>query len=185
MKVGNQYIIPYKGLKEGNHTFSFQINEKFFEEYSVLNVSTGKLEAEVVLIKHSNFLELELGLSGTVELICDRCLENFDFPINYFGMLLVKFKEEEEEPDENVIFLHPNEDLLDLSQFLFDCIGLSIPIQKFHPEDNDGNPSCNSEMLNILYNHSHYNDESDEQEEQIDPRWSKLKDLLKDENKKQ
>jgi len=175
LKVGNQYIIPFAGLKEGQHSFEFVLDNMFFEENTVLEIPTGQLKADVLISKKTSFLELDVTLTGNVDLQCDRCLEYFSFPINYSGKLFVKFKEEIEEPDDEIIFLHPNSDMLDLKQYFFDCVGLSIPIQKFHPENKKGFPGCDQEVLNLLNTYSH-----SKQNGEIDPRWSKLNDLLKD-----
>jgi uncharacterized protein len=179
LKVGNQYIIPFKGLKEGKHNFQFQIKKKFFEENETLEIPDGLLDVDVILSKKSTFLFLEISIRGEIEMVCDRCLEVFRDTLNYVGQLYVKFKEEPEEPDENVMFLHPNEDSLDLSQYLFDSIGLSIPIQRVHPVNADGEPGCNKDMLSILNEHNSKNTDN----EVKDPRWLKLKDLLNDGNK--
>lgn len=179
MKLVNQYIIPFKGLKEGEHEFDFQIENAFFEENSSLGIHSGKLTANVLLVKKNNFMELEVSLSGSLSVQCDRCLENFELPIAYSDMLFVKFKDEPEEPDDNVIFLHPNEDMLDLNQYFIDCIGLSLPIQKIHPDTDDGQEGCDPDMLRRIDEHSF----KDTNENEIDPRWAKLKNLFNDENK--
>ena len=176
MKVGNQYIIPFRGLKHGEHNFNFEFDREFFLENHELEVPDGFLKAMVTLDKKSGFIVLKVKLEGFVRLQCDRCLEYFNFELSGNDELFVKFKDTNEEPDDKVIFLHPNEDMLDLNQYFFDLIGLNIPIQKFHP----GN-SCDSEMLNIIDRHSQKGPEL--KNNIIDPRWSKLKDLLNDDNK--
>jgi uncharacterized metal-binding protein YceD (DUF177 family) len=181
LKLVNQYIIPFKGLKEGEHRYDFEIGEAFFEEFSSFEIKTGLLIVHVLLHKKSNFLKLEISLNGKLEIQCDRCLEYFSFSVEHRGDLFVKFKEEAEEPDDQVIYLHPNDDLLDLTQYFIDSVGLSIPIQKVHPDNDDGSSGCNQEMLDRLDEHSHK--ESSKDEDDIDPRWAKLKDLLNEGNK--
>ncbi|MBN2485317.1 MAG: DUF177 domain-containing protein [Bacteroidales bacterium] len=181
MKVGNQYIIPFRGLALGIHTFSFVISNEFFEEYSELEIPEGKINAEVTLTKKTSLLDLGIVLNGSVKLQCDRCLGYFDFNIDIDTQLFVKFKEEPEEPDENVMFLHPNDDLLDLGQFFLDNIGLNIPIQKYHPRDKQGHSTCDKNMMDYLSKHSAR--ETKNSDDNIDPRWSKLKDLLNEGNK--
>ncbi len=181
MKLGNQYIIPFKGLKEGDHEFDFEIGEAFFEEYSLTGIRTGLVHAVVLLSRRNSFLELEVSLNGTLSIQCDRCLEYFDFPLYFSGPLFVKFKEEPEEADDQIMYMHPDEDLLDLTQYFIDSIGLSLPIQNFHPEDEEGNSGCDPEMIARLNEHSTY--ELNQGEEIIDPRWEKLKNLLRDDNK--
>jgi uncharacterized protein len=181
LKVGNQYIIPFKGLKTGKHSFDFEIGKEFFEEYKELEIPDGSIHADVVLDRKNNLIVLDINLEGKVKLQCDRCLEFFGYNLIFNGQLFVKFTETPEEPDENVIFLHPNDDLLDLNQYFFDNIGLNIPIQKYHPADSKGNPTCDINMLKILSAHS--KEVTLNNDTEIDPRWSKLKDLLNEGNK--
>jgi uncharacterized protein len=181
LKVVNQYIIPFRGLKAGEHTFNFEVDKKFFEEYSELEISNGLLQVDVILTKKSGFIDLDFRFYGWVELLCDKCLELFKYPLKFDGQLIVKFKEIPEEPDDTVIFLHPNDDFIDLNQYIFDSIALTIPIQKYHPVDEKGKSQCDTSMLKIITDYS-YEDLSDKQDT-FDPRWSKLNDLLKDGNK--
>jgi len=60
---------------------------------------------------------------------------------------------------------------IDLEQDVRDTILLNLPTKKLHPRylDEDGNPK---EVLN-----EQFGDIPDEDEETIDPRWEKLKDL--------
>jgi uncharacterized protein len=184
LKVGNQYIIPYRGLSEGSHTFNFELGKEFFEGNSALEIPNGVLIVEVLLKKKSSFLVLDVNLRGTVELICDRCLEYFSHPLDFSDQIIVKFKDEPEEPDDKVIFLQPSDDLLDLNQYFFDYIGINIPIQKFHPKNSSNESGCNEEMLTIL-NKLDSKDDNNNEQEALDPRWSKLKDFLTDDNKKE
>lgn len=181
MKVGNQYIIPFRGLNEGEHKFDFRIGTEFFEEYSALNIEDGEIKTKIVLNRKINFLVLDVTMNGEILLQCDRCLEYFNFQVDFHDQLYVKFKEESEEPDINVMYIHPNEDMLDLNQYFFDSIGLSIPIQKVHPDNQDGESACDNKMISILNAHS--SEDAQENNEDVDPRWSKLKDLLNEGNK--
>jgi uncharacterized metal-binding protein YceD (DUF177 family) len=150
LKIENQYIIQFKGLKEGVHEFTFTIDKPFFEAFEYLAVPDGNVEVQVELTKKVNFMELIIDLSGELQVQCDRCLEYFNLPVNYSGHLVVRFSETEKDPDEEVIFLHPDEYQLDLKHYLYECLSLSIPIRKVHPDLSNGEPGCDPEMLNKL-----------------------------------
>lgn len=172
MKIENQYIIAFKGLSEGSHDFLFNIGKSFIEDYEFLEARNGELEAKVNLIKNAVQLTLLIEIHGFIEVPCDRCLEFFSLEINFQGNLYVKFSEAAGESDPEVMILHPEEGQLDLRQFFFESIGLSIPFRKVHPEDAHKRPSCNPEMLSRLEKHII----PDRQNE--NPAWDKLKDLL-------
>jgi len=175
VKLVNQYSIPFTGLKEGEHEFIFYFGEKFFNKYEVLEAREGKLKALVFLVKKPNMLRLDIQLRGTLDLQCDRCLETFSYPIAYSGSLIVKFGLNIEESTDEIWVVNPNEHELDLEQYFFECIGLSLPIQKIHPDDLSGNSGCDTEMLKIL---NAYKISSTGEKTENDPRWDKLKDLL-------
>lgn len=178
MKLINQYIIPFKGLKDGDHEFEFTFSDQFFKEHEVLESPKGSVKATVYLIKSPTMLSFAVHLEGEMQIQCDRCLDYFKFPIRYSDQFVVKFGENVEDSTDEIWILHPNEFKLDLEQYFFECLGLSIPIQHVHPDDADGNSSCNAEMLNILGSHTnqHYN------KNESDPRWNALKKLLDNTN---
>lgn len=178
LKLGNQYIIQFKGLKEGKHPFNFEINKPFFEEFQVLEAADGKLSVEIILNKKSQHLELDIQITGFVNVQCDRCLDYFDLPIAYKEKIYVRFSEQPLDNNDNIIELPPNEYELNLKHYLFESVGLSIPYRKVHPEDKKGMTSCNKEMISKLEALK----SSDEHNNDIDPRWDKLKNIIVNKN---
>jgi uncharacterized protein len=150
LKIENQYIIQFKGLKEGIHDFVFSIDKPFFEAFEYLAVPDGHIDVKVVLDKKTTFLDLSMLLTGAMQVQCDRCLEYFSLPVEYSSHLIVRFSETEKEPDEEVVWLHPDEYELSLAHYLYECLSLSIPIRKVHPDFADGSSGCDPEMLEKL-----------------------------------
>lgn len=174
MKIRNQYIIPFGGLKEGFHDFSFTANDEFFEEHSALEAVKGKLDIQIRMLKNSTFLTFTVSINGYINLQCDRCLDNYDQPIDFKSNLYVKFSERNEDSNEteDVIFLNPGEHEIDLEHYIYESISLSIPYKRVHPEI-DGISSCNREMMNQLKSLM-----GKEKENEPVPTWDKLKDFL-------
>jgi uncharacterized metal-binding protein YceD (DUF177 family) len=153
LRFENQYIIHFKGLKEGVHRFEFEIKKPFFEEYTHLDVPDGNITVRVLLTKKVSFMDLTIDLEGEMLVQCDRCLEYFNLPVPFSGHLVVRFSETEKEPDDEVIFLHPEDSELDLKHYLYECISLTIPMRKVHPELPGGKTGCDPEMLRRLKEH--------------------------------
>lgn len=175
-RVGNHqsYRIPFKGLKEGKHTFEFDIDDSFFEKLEYSEIEKGSLKAIVELNKKPTFLELNFVLKGSVVLICDRCLDEYNQSVDYEGSVYVKFSETEDEQDDEIIYLSPKEHDLDLAHYIYESIILSIPLKRVHPEDKNGMSTCNPEMIEKLKNYK-----TDEPaDEGVDPRWDDLKNLM-------
>jgi uncharacterized metal-binding protein YceD (DUF177 family) len=153
LKFENQYIIQFKGLKEGVHDFKFTISKPFFEEFEHLEVPDGDLDVAIELSKNAGFLELLITLRGQIHVQCDRCLGYFKMPLDYKGHLVVRFDENPQEPDDEVMVLYPDDHQLNLKQYLYECISISIPYKKVHPELPNGETACDPEMLKRLNEH--------------------------------
>ena len=171
----NIYSVHFKGLKVGKHSFNFEIDSTFFDEFEESEIKKGNLQVEVLLNKQSLMLELAISLEGNVEVICDRCLENFDLPISFNGSLYVKFGENKAEDGDDIIFLPIDESEINIAQYLYESICLSLPIQRYHGM-NGTKTKCNKEMIKKLKSYLS-NSTKKEEPEESDPRWNKLKDI--------
>ena len=169
-----QYTIPLRGLKEGRHFFEFVANDSFFEQYDSSEVKKGLVKVGVELIKHSTFLELHFEINGRVTVICDRCLEPFVIMITHQAMLYIRFGEETLEQSDELLILADSENEIHLDQLIYEYIHLALPIQRIHPEI-DGMSGCNPEMMEKL----NALDADDQEDATEDPRWEKLKGLIK------
>lgn len=166
--------IPFRGLKQGKHVYNFKIDHTFFERFPESEIKEGDVGVEVILSKRSSGFEAHFNISGKALVTCDRCLDEFSYPVEYDGTLFFEFSEESREVTDELIFVSESENYLDLGKYIFEFINLSLPLQKFHPDDEIGNSLCNSDMLDKLEQHKAKNN-NDEIE---DPRWDKLRDLM-------
>ena len=142
MDVTKQYAIAWKGLKNGTYRFDFKVDNALFEAYGSTDIKDGDLSVGVTLERGESMLSLQTVIRGTVTVACDRCLEDCRIPIDFEGQLLVKFSDEPREYDGEVLWLLPGEDEVDLSQYIYESIVLSLPYQRVHPEGE-----CDPEML--------------------------------------
>jgi uncharacterized metal-binding protein YceD (DUF177 family) len=172
MNYLSQYNLPYSGLSEGKHQFDFTIDDRFFAEFEGSEVEKGMLDIGVELEKRSTHLRLTFSIKGVVELICDRCLENFGYPVESKRELLVKFSEKPVEDEAELIYLHPTDFQVEAAQYIYEFVILSLPIRRIHPVGKDGTSLCDPDMLKKLEELRHHGKTSDETE---DPRWKELK----------
>ena len=172
MKTENQYIIAYKGLHAGSHDFIFSIGKPFIEKHEFLEARNGNLTARVNMVKEATQLSFTVTISGFIEVQCDRCLDFFPLEIQFNGNLYAKFSGMAGAYDGDVVMLDPEDGEIDLSQYIFESIGLSIPYRKIHPQDPDSNPACNREMMARLGEYSVSG------EHKNNPMRDQLKDLI-------
>jgi uncharacterized protein len=165
------FTIPLTGLKEGRYTYEFVIGDDFFEAFESSEIKRGEMSAGVALDKLSTHLELDITISGSVEVVCDRCLDKFYMPLSCTNKLFVKQGKKWDEGDPDMITMPLDAHEIDLSQFFYEYIHLALPIKRVHPEDSQGCTTCNSEMIKKLREHLITEDD------RSDPRWDELRKL--------
>jgi uncharacterized protein len=170
------FIIPFSGLKVGNHTFNFEIEDKFFEHFEYSEIKKGRLHVDCLLDKQVRMMILYFDITGTVRIPCDRCAEEFDQPIDGKQKLIVKFGADRKEESEDILVITEMEHELDISQFLYEYIHLMLPFKKVHGTDENGVSLCNPEVLRYII---------EKEEPPIDPRWEALQKLKDNPNKKE
>lgn len=179
MKVTNEFLIPFIGLKLGKHHFEFQINKKFFENFDYHEFEDCDIKIAIVLEKKSTLLELDFKQKGTVHVPCDLTNEMFDLPVKAKLHLVVQFGDDFNNDNEELLILPHGEHQLDVSQYIYEMIVLSVPFKRVHPGIKDG--SLNTEALDKLTELSvKEKKQNNIKQEEIDPRWDKLKQLLTD-----
>lgn len=173
VKSINKLVIPFKGLKQGRHTFVFDIDDRFFADFPESEISKGKIHIVVSMDKESTMLQLKFVLDGTVIVACDRCLDDLELPVTFDTNLIIKFDEKSEEQTEEILVLSYSEHELDISQYVYEYAHLSLPYKHVHAENKKGESGCNKEMIKKLEEYL-----SPDKEENNDPRWDKLKNLM-------
>ena len=152
MKALKSFNINFVGLKEGKHKFEYHLDRKFIESIENALLDDLNVDAILMLDKHNNLLELNFSWKGTVAAVCDICNENFDLPIKGKESIIVKFVHEmpEDTLDPEVIYVLQGESTINVAMPLYEALVLQIPLRKVHPDDKDGNPGCNPELLSYL-----------------------------------
>jgi len=179
MSKTKEYTIPFVGLKLGKHKFEYQINNAFFEIFDYNEFQNSDIKVNVVLDKQSNLLELSFKHEGTINVPCDLTSEDFDLPIKGRLKLIVRFGETFNNDNEELLILPFGEFEIDIAQYIYEMIILSIPLKRVHPGIKDG--SLNTEALTKLKELTIKEQKKEKKEEEnIDPRWDKLKQLLTD-----
>jgi len=179
MKSTNEYLIPFIGLKVGKHQFEFKINKKFFDEFSFDEFENCEVTVEVVLEKKTTMLEINFKHKGTVNVPCDLTGEPFDLPIKGKIKLVVQFGDEFNNDNDELLILPHGEYQIDLSQYIYEMIVLSVPQKRVHPGVKDGTLQTEAlQKLNELQVKEVKKEEKKEND--TDPRWDKLKQLLTD-----
>ncbi len=179
MKPLKEFTIPFVGLKLGKHHFDYQIDKSFFEYFEYEDFSNVDVKTTLQLEKKTTLLELHFEISGHVNVNCDLTNEPYNQDVNGAFDLVVKFGEEYNDEFEDILIIPHGEYEINVAQYIYELIILSMPAKRIHPGVEDG--TLDSEILKKLEELSPkgYN-ETKESSEEIDPRWNTLKKLLTD-----
>jgi uncharacterized protein len=164
-------MIKIKVSNLSNGRYDFDFNGKA-NDLDIPEPYTGSFNTYVVLNKFENqiILDAETGISAN--LVCDRCAAEFQSTIkSKFKMVYLfsaKSSESENEKDE-IVFLHPDTDRIELDKDIRDFAMLALPMKRLCSENCKGLcPKCGINLNDISCNCK---------EEIIDPRWKLLQQL--------
>lgn len=153
MKALRQFDIAFVGLKPGVHTFQYQITDSFFENYGPQDFSNCNATVKLLLDKKSNFFLLKFEIGGTVTVNCDRCGQPFELQLWDDFDQVVKMVDNPDElkddEDPDVSYISKTESHLNVAEWIYEFINLSIPMQRIHPE-KDGKSGCDPKVLEML-----------------------------------
>ncbi len=171
------FNIPFIGLKEGKHQFEYQIDNSFFKLFDYDEFNATAIRATLAFHKKATMLELTFNATGTVTINCDLTNEPFEQPIESDLDLLVKFGNEYNDENEEILIIPHGEYEINVAQYIYEMIVLAVPSKRIHPGIEDG--TLESDILEKLEELQPGTDKK-ETEEEIDPRWNTLKKLLTD-----
>lgn len=177
MKPLKEFTIPFVGLKIGKHLFEYKIEQAFFDYFEYEDFNDVNVTANVELEKKTTLLELHFKISGWVNINCDLTNEPYNQTIENEFTLVVKFGEVYNDEYIDILIVPHGTYEVNIQQYIYEMVILAVPLKRTHPGIEDG--TLDSDILKRLEELSPKQSEEKEEEE-IDPRWNKLKKLLTD-----
>lgn len=166
----NDYNIQFVGLKLGKHSFTYHIENKFFDEFQYDDFQSIDCSLSLLVNKKTTHIEFHFSAEGMANLHCDTTNEPFEHPISNALDLIVKSGEFFNDENDAILVLPHADYQLNIAQYIYECIVLALPVKRIHPGLKDG--SLQSKVLDKLK-------ELEIKENKItDPRWDKLNELL-------
>ena len=153
-----------------NKKIKFEISDEFFETYTFDRFENAKLQISLFLDRKgvsSNYL-LKFKLEGIlIDIACDICGDNLDFKIKNETEFIIKESTKINNSDDEIIFINPKQKVIELNQFFYELIYISVPQRITHETSKS---ECNIEMLRLI--------EKYKKNKKIDTSsWDKLKEL--------
>jgi uncharacterized metal-binding protein YceD (DUF177 family) len=170
--VLKKYIISIAQLENKAYTFEIEGDAEFFKQMQMEAVETGAFFAKIELNKSETMINLAVEIEGSLQLICDRSLDEFTFPFKTNDKTILKFGDHDEDLADGIRIINRNTQQINIAQDIYELILLSVPMKKLHPRFMD---TENTEEEGFMV----YTTLKDEPKEEIieDPRWAVLKKL--------
>ena len=178
----SKYKVELKNMLTDTAEIVYQLDNQFFLDLDAPDVQKGQVNVVLKVRKTSGIYQLDFRTEGKVIVICDRCLEEMEQPIETDDRLKVKLGADFAEIDDMVVV--PEEDgYINVAWFIYEFIALSIPMKHVHAPGK-----CNKDMVNKLSKHLRVSgddeeefdgmEDTDDKPQEIDPRWNELKKIL-------
>lgn len=171
-----EFFIPFSGLKLGEHKFVYEIDDAFFESFDYQEFNGASVQIDALLEKMGTMMELRIEAKGTINVDCDLTGESFDQPIDSNLKLVIKFGEEYNDEDDEILIIPHGEHQFNIAQYIYEMLVLAVPQKRVHPGVEDG--TLKSDILDKLEELKPK--ENTKSSEETDPRWDDLKKLLTD-----
>jgi len=149
------FEIAFVGLRAGIHEFVYELDDKFFIEKGAEDFVNGVATVKLSLDKNTGFMILKFEVGGNAEVTCDRCGNPLKMDLWDEFKVLVKLvdnademNEQEEDPD--VFYISRTESHIDVGNWMYEFVMLSVPMQKMCKPEEMGGPQCNNEVLQKL-----------------------------------
>lgn len=184
MSAQSPFILPLRGLGQGVYTYELTVDNDFFATFEDSPVERANVQLTLTVDRRTREMTVGFDFAGTVATECDRCLAPIDLPIEDKGQLVVKFRADAGNLDDegDVVFLDPDTNLFNLAPYAYEMILLATPMIKTF-ECRAGQPPypCDEEMLDRIDDSVDYapTDEeatSNNDDDKPSP-WDVLKDL--------
>lgn len=167
-------------------TYEFDSDDTFFAAIDGL-VRRGNLHSTVQCLSAGTIMKFQIHSSGVVIVPCDRCLADLELRIETTDTLCVKLGDDYED-DGDCVTVPEAEGYINLAQYIYEFIALSMPITCQHEPGK-----CDDTMMQELSKHqtarSGYDDDDDgdsttgadgedgDNDAPIDSRWAALAKL--------
>ncbi|MCS6895229.1 MAG: DUF177 domain-containing protein [Bacteroidia bacterium] len=146
-----RYRFSISKLPQGESRWTWEVDKALLEVIGAdYDIQDLRVQATISARKESEYLRLSLSLEGWVQVPCDRGQEIISLPISAEHEQIYSWDKYYLPPEDTEEFfaLKPREDEIDLTQALYDYIGLAIPRRRVRPTCPD--ESCPAFVLHYL-----------------------------------
>lgn len=178
----NDFIVDLRRLTVDKVSRHYVLGDAFWAASEYEDITGGEVTADVEITTVADDFRVRFQIEGTVNVPCDRCLDDMPQTIAVDESLMVRLAKQDEEIDENLITINEMRGTLDVSWIMSEMVAVTIPVQHMHEEG-----ACNPEMIKRLAamqvgaaqdDEENTGDTSEDSNQAVDPRWNELKKII-------
>ena len=127
------YKLPLKSLSVGSHEFDYHLDKKFFEDMESADIHDADLNIHVTVVAKNDLYELTIDITGEITLLCDRCLDDLQWPVDTTYHIYVKYGADYNDDSDELLEIPESDNYLNIAYMIYDTVALTIPIKHVHP----------------------------------------------------
>ncbi len=170
-----KYDINIFGLENKRYEFDFESGDAFFAALEQDLIKKGQFTTHLTLNKSETMIQLDFRITGEVEQLCDRSLDEYNEPIDIQNRLLLKFSDHNEELTDEIELIERNTATVNVARYIFDFIGLSLPMKRLHPRFRTEEDEDDESDGKLIYKSAP--ESAEDGTPALDPRWEALRRL--------
>lgn len=179
MSAQSPFILPLRGLGQGVYTYDLVADDAFFATFEGSPVRRAAVNVRLTADRRTREMTLGFDFAGTIATQCDRCLAAIDLPVADTGRVVVKFRADADdlEDEGDIIYLDPDASLLNAAPYAYELILLATPmIRTFACREGKPPYPCDEEMLARIDASADHTPTGEDDRDKPGP-WDVLKDL--------
>lgn len=143
-----EFKLMLKSLPEGKHSFEYHLDKQFFSNMENTDVRDADVKVDLTVDHRGGAYALSFHLTGTLTVLCDRCLDELPLDIDATYDLTVKYGDEYNDDSDTLLVIPESDNYLNVAYMIYDTAVLAIPPRHVHPQGK-----CNRAMsaLNKKY----------------------------------
>lgn len=144
----SDFKLRLKGMQEGKHHYDYHLGKDFFVNMENTDVHDADVTVGLDVDYRHGVYDLTATVTGTITLLCDRCLDDLIWPIETTYHVSVEYGDEYRDESDELLVIPDSDDYLNIAYMLHDTVALTIPMRHVHPQGQ-----CNRKMAAVLRQH--------------------------------
>ncbi|MHA7877574.1 MAG: YceD family protein [Bacteroidota bacterium] len=112
---------------------TYELGADFFALFEHSLLEKGRVTATISISSQRSELRFLFSITGTIELLCDRSLEQFAYPVAIEEEVIFIYGHEDKALSAALYMLKPKTTMINIAQHIYDFVSLAIPMKKLHP----------------------------------------------------